>query len=302
MPKLLVLGNKGAQAMLYLNGNEIMGIGNVYINEVGKKVEDGGEIFSDYETNEANAIFASSFGSGNKSNGRYSFTVNRNNEAGDYSFVGGSGNKGGYGTHVVGATNDIQGKWGNGEGLKNKATDKAIAGHVEGSENELLKQFGHIEGYNNRLGYKAVDENDTSPLLADDEGGVSGHVEGSSNIVEANWGHAEGGGNIVRGKGAHAQNGFNEANGDYSHAQNDHCIANHYGSSAGGEHTITGCAYQTVIGSFNEGRDDTAFEVGNGGYGANRQNAFAVYKDGSIDVGGVKITPEQLTKLLALIS
>ena len=72
-------------------------------------------------------------------------------------------------------------------------------------------------------------------------------------------------------------------------------------TGAGGYYAFASYSNQTVIGTYNKNRANTLFEVGNGTPTA-RSNAFEVYADGSISVGGVVITPARLRALIELIS
>lgn len=56
---------------------------------------------------------------------------------------------------------------------------------------------------------------------------------------------------------------------------------------------------QTVIGKYNkELGDEALFIVGNGTSATERSNAFVVYKDGSIEINGVKLNSDSLAALL----
>ena len=64
---------------------------------------------------------------------------------------------------------------------------------------------------------------------------------------------------------------------------------------------------KAIIGEFNDNKEDTLLEVGNGTIEA-PSNAFEVYKDGNVKVssgiltiGNTTITEEQLQQLLTLI-
>ena len=64
---------------------------------------------------------------------------------------------------------------------------------------------------------------------------------------------------------------------------------------------------KVVIGEFNDDKENTLLEIGNGTSGS-PSNAFEVYKDGTVKVGGrtltigdTEITEEQLQQLLALL-
>ena len=64
---------------------------------------------------------------------------------------------------------------------------------------------------------------------------------------------------------------------------------------------------KAIIGEFNDNKEDTLLEVGNG-TNESPSNAFEVYKDGTVKVssgtlkiGNTTITEEQLQQLLTLI-
>lgn len=72
----------------------------------------------------------------------------------------------------------------------------------------------------------------------------------------------------------------NQANGSFSHAS--------------GTNTIAGEDCQFVVGSYNDNKNDTIFEVGNGA-SDKRSNAFEVYKDGHAEVLSMGIDPTDNT-------
>lgn len=89
------------------------------------------------------------------------------------------------------------------------------------------------------------------------------------------------------GTGSFTTGGGTEAEADYSYS--------------GGYGTKATAIAQTVVGKFNKPNPDAAFIVGNGTSADSPSNALEVLWDGSLVVGGVTITPEQLQKLLMLI-
>ena len=118
-------------------------------------------------------------------------------------------------------------------------------------------------------------------------GGFVSHAEGINTTASNAAAHAEGQDTTASGENSHSEGRGTRASGVYSHAS--------------GYYTTAGHRAQTVVGEYNDNKEDTFFEVGNGS-AAQKSNAFEVKKNGSIVVGGVTLTPEQLTKLLALIN
>ncbi len=110
----------------------------------------------------------------------------------------------------------------------------------------------------------------------------------TNNIASGPYSHAEGSGTQAKSFASHAEGASTAANAPYSHAS--------------GNSTIAGQPNQFVCGIYNNNKTDTIFEIGNGAALNNRSNAFEVYTDGSIAIGGVKITPDQLTALLNLLN
>lgn len=82
------------------------------------------------------------------------------------------------------------------------------------------------------------------------------------------------------------------ASGENAFSQGKNTKATHSGSHAGGLETKTGADYQTVIGKYNEGNNDSLFEVGNGDNNSNRKNAFEIKENGTILANGNKIATE----------
>lgn len=195
----------------------------------------------------------------------------------------------------------------------NSHTTLNTSSHAEGEKNQVFERYCHAEGYNNQLSIKsshiegynntAGDAKDSSSVgqgshiegygnrLGDSYGG---HVEGYSCKGQGRGVHAEGYYTQAFEEGAHAQNGKTIASGRYSSASGQESKATATGADAGGcsteaNHaysftrgigTISGAAYQAVVGQYNEIFDDSLFDVGNG-TAANRKTAFSVKADGS---------------------
>ena len=77
---------------------------------------------------------------------------------------------------------------------------------------------------------------------------------------------------------SHAETG-GVAEGEFSHAERGG-IASGLESHAGGSGTVAGYEEQVAIGTYNDNKADSIFEVGNGTDGDERSNAFRVTKDG----------------------
>ena len=131
--------------------------------------------------------------------------------------------------------------------------------------------------------------------------GYAGLVGGALNEV-GDYGFATGNGNVATGIDSVATGVCTSATKYASRAGGSGTVARNEYATAEGLGTRTYRQAQFVVGKYNKSRNTTMFEVGNGAGDFERSNAFEVYEDGSVTIGGVKITPEQLTRLLALIA
>jgi len=124
--------------------------------------------------------------------------------------------------------------------------------------------------------------------------GLQSHAEGFNTTASGQDSHAEGRTTTASGYDSHSEGNGTTASGNYSHAEGYDTTASGQGSHAGGYGTIAANGFQTAIGKHNSNKSDTYFEVGNGSSGSNRSNAFEVYNNGDINLGGqikVKGTP-----------
>ena len=316
---------------------------------VGQKTEDGGEVFNDYENNNASSC-SHAEGSENIAEGEYSHAEGRQNLAsGTNSHAEGRYNKAvGSASHAEGLYTVADGNQSHAEGRDTEATGhyahaegsltKAIgeASHSEGREAKAQGLYSHAEGYNSAAeGSNSHAEGNGSKAI-----GLSSHAEGNITTAEGGNSHAEGSNTKAIGSASHAEGSGTEAQGNYSHAEGLNTISNGYythaegsettasgwgshaegvkstasgwgahaegsetaatgkGSHAGGIGTKAGYQAQTAIGMYNQNKANTLFEIGNGTSDTSRNNAFEVLKDGSMVVGGVTLTPAQITKLL----
>ncbi len=100
------------------------------------------------------------------------------------------------------------------------------------------------------------------------------HAEGYYATASGNYSHAEGNHSTASGNYSHAEGNGTQAVGTYSHTQNNSTTANY--------------PYQTIIGKYNDNKQNSAFEIGNGTGSAssNRSNAFEVDWDGNVNIAG----------------
>lgn len=132
-------------------------------------------------------------------------------------------------------------------GIRNKEGATGAGSFAEGHDVEARGWFSHAEGELSHAG------------------GIGAHAESNSQAL-GNSSHAETGA-VAEGDYSHAERG-GTATGDYSHA--------------GGDGTIAGHENQTTIGTYNDNKADSLFEVGNGTDGDERSNAFRVTTDGKV--------------------
>ena len=130
--------------------------------------------------------------------------------------------------------------------------------------------------------------------------GYAGLVSGALNEV-GDYAFASGNGNRAVGIDSVATGVATEATKYASRAGGSGTIARNEFATAEGLGTKTGRQAQFNVGMYNKGRGTTLFEVGNGASNSERSNAFEVFDDGSVAIGGITLTPEKLTRLLALI-
>ncbi len=248
-------------------------------NGAGNKTGNGAEVFNDYENNTATGMYSHAEGENTTATGRAthaegvgtSASCTASHAEGENSIAAG------HGAHAENQST-AEGDYSHSEGYLSKTT--GANSHAEGENTLSEGQNSHAEGKNTEAT------------------GLASHAEGSGTKAEVDKNHAEGENTTASGSGAHAEGYNTKAIGESSHAEGRNTRAVGDRSFAGGNSTVAGQPDQTVIGRFNKNGTDTLFEVGNGTSDTKRANAFAVYKNGNISVGGVTLTPSQAQKLV----
>ncbi|MBP0984953.1 MAG: hypothetical protein J6A19_14630 [Oscillospiraceae bacterium] len=204
------------------------------------------------------------------------------------------------------------------EGLYTKAS--GANSHAEGSYTKAEDYGSHAEGVNSVAhGYASHAEGNYTKALGEDS-----HTEGRGTEVpeynpvndsKTTGAHAEGNYTKANAYSAHAEGSYTVAGGNNSHAEGTYCEANNANSHAGGSYSkanvdmgfvhgnyiivqdetyveVDGWKYKmpkSALGSFNDySNTDLIFMIGNGTSENNRQNAFAVDKEGYIYCAGIK--------------
>ena len=207
----------------------------------------------------------------------------------------------GHGSHAEGVGNIASGNGAHAEGgeynqstgaIKQKNEASGVGSHAEGLNTIASGDAAHSEGQ----GTYAISNYAHSEGIGTKATKLCAHAEGHTTLAgdeNAAW-------NV--GLVAHAEGYLTKAFGSYSHAEGQNTLASGENSHAGGLGTIASAENQTAIGMYNKENPNALFIVGNGTSNTDRHNAFEVYKDGSIAINEIKITPAQLQGLLALVS
>lgn len=172
----------------------------------------------------------------------------------------------GVGAHAEGENTEALGRGSHAEGRQGTASGECS--HVEGYMCTASGTFTHAEGSNTVAGPNQY-----------------AHAEGDSTQASARSSHAEGDNTTATGQAAHAEGWGADATHSAAHAEGIGTLASGYASHAGGYHTIASNRYQTAVGKYNDNKEDTLFEVGNGTADDARSNAFEVTSDGSVRTG-----------------
>lgn len=247
-------------------------------------------------------------GYGNIASGKISHAEGKNTKAlGAYSHAEGENTEAiGTATHTEGKSTYAEGNGTHAEGWGSKATGHGA--HAEGYST-ANGDYSHSEGYSTKAsaqhshaeGKLAVASGNASHAEGEstEASGQNSHAEGKNTKATKNNSHAEGTNCKATGASAHAEGWDSEASGEGAHAENFSKAVGKY-SHSNGYGTVAGYDHQTVGGRYNANKSDNLFEIGNGSANS-PSNAFEVKEDGSIVIGGVTLSPEQLVKLLALI-
>jgi hypothetical protein len=187
----------------------------------------------------------------------------------------------GVGAHAEGDTTTAQGAASHSEGTHTETN--GVAAHAEGYYTHALNEGAHSEGRETYARGKASHAEGAGSITEIDA--YAAHAEGQS-TASGNTSHAEGYGTKAKGQNSHSEGHGTEASGQASHAEGYWTVANGSFSHAGGQQTKANYKSQTAIGKFNDNKENTLFEVGNGTGTSDdeRSNAFEVYVDGHAEV------------------
>lgn len=173
---------------------------------VGKKIEDGGEVFNDYENNTA---------TGQHSHAEGSYTT----ASGSYSHAEGMGTAAAVSTsHAEGNSTRSLGEASHAEGNSTYATGNGS--HAEGDSTTAEAYAAHAEGYG---------------TLASES---CAHAEGYATIASGQYSHTEGEGSTADGQSSHAEGYYAKASGSASHAEGYGTIAKTKAQHVSGEYNI----------------------------------------------------------------
>ena len=198
------------------------------------------------------------------------------NASGDYSHAEGWITKSKeVASHSEGYLTNTTGPYAHAEGSSTIASGQSS--HTEGSGAVAAGHYSHAEGIDTKVGETAAN------------GTVSGETTGSQEIIKKDelnlailGGHAEGVQTKVLSSGCHAEGVETQAGGVVEVGD---AAKQQLGCHAEGYRTIAGYDYQTVCGFYNDNKNTTVFEVGNGVM-EQRNNAFEVYKNGDAKIHG----------------
>lgn len=178
-------------------------------------------------------------------------------------------------SHSEGYITNATGLYSHTEGASTIASGQSS--HAEGSGANAAGHYSHAEGIDTTVGKTAAN------------GTVSGDTTGTQEIIKKDelnlailGGHAEGVQSKVLSSGCHAEGIETQAGGVVEVGET---AKQQLGCHSEGYRTIAGYNYQTVCGFYNDNKNSTIFEVGNGTMDQ-RNNAFEVSKSGDIRVHG----------------
>jgi hypothetical protein len=169
-------------------------------------------------------------------------------------------------------------------------TASGIYSHAEGENTTASGYCSHAEGNTTH----AKDNHSHAEGVATVASGEGSHAEGEQTAAEGYASHAEGYYTTASGVHSHAEGESTTASGDCSHAEGESTTASGFGSHAGGSYTVAGYDRQTVIGTYNDNKENTLFEVGNGDSEDARSNALEVLADGRVKVYGTPTEDEDV--------
>lgn len=282
--------------------------------------------------------YSASFGGKSQASGKRSLAQGTTTVAkGNYSHAEGDNSVAlGNDSHAEGQSTVSYGVASHSEGHETQAIGNNA--HSEGYQTEGRAAISHSEGVKTIVkdNYIIVNAGETpepvptpTPEPSTDEqkdavNGMGAHAEGHSTYVLGCGSHAEGDTTKAYGRFSHSEGRSTVAgelikrktedgkdyytpnqNKQFQHAEGESTHAIGHASHTGGLGTVANEDYQNVVGKYNENKQDTLFEVGNGtGPDELRSNAFEVHEDGRITVGASAtqdmdaVTLKQMSEIL----
>jgi hypothetical protein len=139
--------------------------------------------------------------------------------------------------------------------------------HTEGGNNKNEGEFSHAEGYGNYILPTAV----------------YSHVEGYMNKITSAYSHVGGQYSEATGSFSFAHGYYSISRGNTSTAFGSYVTAEGNFSTAMGYNITTNNEWGNIcVGSYNDTKRNTMFEIGIGSDSLGKRNGFEVYKDGNI--------------------
>lgn len=220
---------------------------------------DTGEIFNDYENNEANGNYSHSEGTGSIA-GSKAFSITSTQVSGDNTTA----------TLTLAAVENSQVSQLAAGDLVTLVYENYIVlnGYTISQVNADSVVINISTGFNNSPLMLFVYDKST---IGDTSIGIGAHAEGQSSAL-GDYSHSE---------------GSSIAGGKFSHAEGNQTQALYNNSSSSGYKTKTSRLNQSVVGELNKGLPNTLFEVGNGTEQdsiESRNNALSVYEQGYAEV------------------
>lgn len=217
----------------------------------------------------------------------------------------------GTGSHAEGEYTQATAEAAHSEGFRTEAS--GVSSHAEGHSTKATKNQAHAEGYSTTASGQASHAEGGATFATGEYTHAEGynataaggytHAEGKDTIASGAHSHAEGRGTKSYGaeshteglraetttaaQYAHAEGYETKAQNIAAHAEGVNTIASGQGSHAGGLYTVADGYVQTAIGRYNKTGTNALFVVGDGTgtAAAQRADAFAVNKDGTVTTG-----------------
>ena len=159
------------------------------------------------------------------------------------------------------------------------SADNIGLGNVENKSSQTIR--------NELTQAEVLDKINILPIENGGTGNAVGYIQ-TGKVASSNVGTAstvEGRNNTVTGKQSHGEGYGVRVTSNYAHAEGYNTTASGSTSHAEGTGTVAGYANQHVSGKYNNNKNNTLFEIGNGTSTSAKSNAFEVHNDGFISTG-----------------